>query len=88
VALPVTPEAPPETYVVRTQGGPLLLRSAAVQDPANVIGRLKNGDTVRGLGEPAAGGYLHVVATIEGREVRGYAGQAFLVSHTEPDPVG
>jgi hypothetical protein len=89
----VAPAAPAlaagDVYRVQTQdGGPLLLRSAAARDPANVLARLRNGLEVHSLGEAPVNGFLLVTATVEGRELTGYAGQGFLVRQLEADPVG
>ncbi|MDB5474712.1 MAG: hypothetical protein JWP49_223 [Phenylobacterium sp.] len=89
VAVPAAPAlAAGDAYRVQTQDGPLLLRSVAARDAANIIGHLKNGLEVRSLGEPPVNGFLHVTATVDGAELTGYAGLGFLVRRLDADPVG
>jgi len=82
VPAPAPPAAPAAatgvTLTVVTQGGPLMLRSAAVKDPANVIGQLSNGQKVQAPSLTPSNGFLQVDAVIGGKKVRGFAAADFL----------
>jgi hypothetical protein len=66
------------TLTVVTQGGPLMLRSAAIRDPANIIGQLGNGQKVQALALAPDNGFLEVNATVGGKALRGFAVANYL----------
>jgi hypothetical protein len=78
-----TPDTEPGTAIgvtltVVTQGGQLMLRSAPLKDPANVIGRLDNGQKVQAPSLTPNNGFLEVDAVIGGKKVHGFAAADFL----------
>ena len=66
------------TLTVVTQSGQLMLRSAALKDPANVIGQLNNGQKVQAPSLTPTNGFLQVDAVIGGKTIRGFAAVDFL----------
>jgi hypothetical protein len=66
------------TLTVATQGGPLMLRSAPLRDPANIIGQLDNGQKVQAVALAPDNCFLQVIATVAGKSLRGYTAADFL----------
>jgi hypothetical protein len=65
-------------FVVATAGGPLLLRSAPKQDPANVVARLPDGQKVTALAAAGPEGFVDIRTTLGGKALRGFAAEKFL----------
>ena len=77
-AAPAPPPAAAVTLTVVTQGGPLMLRSAALKDPANIIGQLSNGQKVQAPSLTPSNGFLKVDAVVGGKSLHGFAAADFL----------